>query len=294
MPKSKIGQVLKQQGMAESLEHPFFKSRRISGYLNMKRIEYRIDTLGPRQQAHLAEIIDISTARLPEPVPIPVTLNNIVRCMEKHEEIRNFVPIHVIVSAQDIEPKSATFFMVIIDGSIAGIEDMPRRKRKRFADGEYKDTGTEIPATTLNLQNYIDSFWLGHWPSGRWLDARAFRLPWKRIKMFKTENCHMLSIDDEALRQQSELEYPYFSGEIMQYPIMVPNIDYDSAEFCFQSSDEIMAHLGLRRPYKYEIVIRRVTLAVSFMIMIIVFFLFEEHMEEFVEKVARNLGLNTP
>ncbi len=245
----------------------------------------------------VGEVLDLSSARLPEPVPLPFTLNNIVRCMEEHEEIRNFIPIYISVSAKDIEPKSETLCMALIDGSIESLKAMPRRKRKTFGDGEYKDTGTKIPATALSVQNYIDSFWLGTWPSGQWLDARVYRLPWQRKKMTRTEACHIVPIDTAAIEKEAELNHPHFSGEILFYPISVPNFDYTSTEFDFRTSDEIVSHLGFRRPAKHEILIMRVLFAVFTVVMIgAVFFIgeYEVQLEGFLEQVLGYFGFNSP
>ncbi|KIT14798.1 hypothetical protein jaqu_34880 [Jannaschia aquimarina] len=257
MVKSKINRILTEAGVSELAEAQFFKSRKISGYLRLKRIECTIDTLGPKQQADLAEVLDASNARFPSEIPVPTTLNSIFKCMAQHDEIKAFLPVHMSVSAQDIEPKSEILFVAMVEGNFNTVKAMPRKKRRSYNEGEYEDVGMETPAESINLQNYIDSFWLGRWPAGSWRAISPIRLPWRRRRMMKEESCHIIPVDSDALDRERELNHPHFSGGILNYPISAPNFDYLSSEYNIQSLEELMAHLGFRRPFKNEELIRR-------------------------------------
>ena len=269
--KSRLKQVLTEAGVPELAESGFIKSRAISSYLNLKRVTYEIDSLGPKQVSNLAEVLNISDSRVPAPIPVPITMNSIFKCMEEHEEIRAFIPIHMSVSAQDIEPKTETFFVALIQGDFGSFKSMPRGKRKEYSDGEYEQRGLETSAESLGLQNYINSFWLGRWPAGMWRSTRLLRMPWQRNPMMRSEQCHIVPIDQEILKREEELKHPHFSGEIGYYPISVPNFDYLSTEFNFESPDEIMEYLGFRRPYRYEEMIRRILFA-SYIVVVISLF----------------------
>lgn len=258
MKSSEIEKLLKERGASELVDDPFFKSRKVSGYLNRKRIQYKIDTLGPKQVATLAEILDISKSRFPSPVPVPTTLNTIIKSASAHKEIRALLPVHIAVSAHDIEPKTDNLFVSIINGSIDAMKSTPRGKRKVYSGGEYVHNGTEVAASSISLQNYVDSFWLGVWPAGKWRPINPVKFALRRRKMMRSEVCHIVPLDLEAIEREERINHPHFSGEIASYPIRVPNIDYLSTEHNIETPDALMVHLGFRRPFKHEEIISKI------------------------------------
>ncbi len=294
MPKSKITKVLSEHGMSEMLEHEFFKSRRISSYLKKKRVEYCIDQLGPKQQATLGEGLDLTKAKLPKKIPIEMTLNTVFDLIAKQPAIQNFVPLHISVSAQDIEPKTETFFLSVVDGDIASIANAPRKKRMTDKDGEYKEIGIEIPIKSINLDGYIDAFWLGNWPSGYWFPSKEIFLPWRRPRMFRTEDCHIVPINSEVIEKERELNHPFYSGEIAYFPMKMPNFDYLSTEFDFKDTEQLMAHLGFRRTDKFEIWFRKLSALIVPIIMLIIFLIFDEEITTFLQSIKARLMKFSP